>query len=124
MFSKDCKCSSKNPRVIGWSSAKPFKNMAKVKTVDDGFRVIVKCNKCGQHWLVDEFDKVSSLFAIKIDSPNKPDDSDLFGVHEKSLIDEYGLSTTQCHFAGCNNMALASKSICASCSIDKMGCYE
>jgi hypothetical protein len=119
-----CKCSNMNPRVIGWSSSKPFKNMVKVKVVDDGFRVIVECKNCGQYWLVDEFDKVSSLFAIKIGNPNKPDEIQMFRIHEESLIHEYGVSYTQCHFAGCNNKALVSKAICASCSIKRMGCYE
>ena len=112
-------------REPGWRTNEYFSAMPKVGEADQGWRSILRCPACGQYWLVDEFDKLQSLFAIKIDNPNKPGESELLEIHEQALLKKHGGESEQdCLFAGCGNKAVKGFALCAKCLITKQGVYE
>ena len=112
-------------RVSGWSTDSYFKNMSVVGKRDDGWRSILQCASCGQNWLVDEYDRVQSLFAIKIDSPTDLSEEKFLRIHKKHLIERHGgESKEECRMAGCNNKAVKEMAFCAQCLITKQGVYE
>jgi len=112
-------------RETGWRTSKYFSLMPQVGEADQGWCSVLQCPKCGQYWLVDEFDKAQSLFAIKIDNLNKPEESRLLEIHEQGLLKKHGGHSEQsCMFAGCGNKAVKGLAFCARCLIKRQGVYE
>jgi hypothetical protein len=112
-------------RVTGWKSDSYFSKMESVSTIDDGWRVIASCPICSQNWLVDEYDKVQNLYAIKIDDPNDASKLNFLAIHKKCLIEAHdGESTSKCLIAGCENKSVNDFVYCAECLIEKQGVYE
>jgi hypothetical protein len=112
-------------RETGWRTSKYFVSMPKIGEANEGWRSILQCSECGQYWLVDEFDKAQSLFAIKIDNPNKPEESRLLEIHEQALLEKHGGESEQnCMFAGCGNKAVKDFAFCAKCLIARQAVYE
>jgi len=119
-----CKCKKLKVRVTGWRSDKYFSKMNSVGSTDEGWREILKCNDCNQYWLVDEYDKLQSLFAFKIDNPRAIAKVEFLEIHKAFLLKAYeGESKEKCKMAGCNNNAVNSFAFCANCLI-KQGVYE
>ncbi len=120
-----CKCKKMRIRTPGYRSDSNFDKFPEIKKVDEGWRSILQCPNCDQYWLVDEFDKVQHLWAIKVDHPDKPEEKDLFELHKTSLEKSRGgYSQEQCRMAECNNAALNNSAYCADCCIIKHGVYE
>jgi hypothetical protein len=112
-------------RVTGWHSDKYFSQMNLVSTTDDGWRAIVQCPKCHQYWLVDEYDKLQSLFAFKIDSPDDLEETKFLDLHKAFLLKAHGGESKEgCKMAGCGNNAVNGMAFCASCLVTKRGVYE
>ncbi len=112
-------------RVTGWHSDNYFSKMELVGNVDDGWRAVLKCQQCSQYWLVDEYDKCQSLFAIKIDDPEAIESMNFIDIHERFLLKAHaGESTECCKMAGCENKAVKGLAFCAHCLITKQGVYE
>lgn len=96
-----------------------------VGTTDDGWRAIVQCPQCHQYWLVDEYDKLQSLFAFKIDDPESIDKTKFLEIHKDFLLNKYGgESNEKCKMAGCTNHAVKGMAFCANCLVTKRGVYE
>lgn len=112
-------------RVTGWHTDSYFSEMNVVGTTDDGWRAIVQCKECNQYWLVDEYDKLQSLFAFKIDNPAAIEEIDFLEIHKSFLLKKHGgESIEQCKMAGCGNKAVNGLAFCADCLITKHGVYE
>ena len=120
-----CQCQSMDIRVTGWRNDSYFNSMPEMQSYGNGWQSILKCSTCSQYWLVDHFDKVQSLFAVKIDSPTDVNKEHLLEKHIGALLKKYnGYSTNNCQFAGCNELALKGKAFCPKCLITKQGVYE
>ena len=120
-----CRCDKKEEREIGWRTDSYFSSMEEISTINDGWRVIVVCPVCEQHWLVDEYDKVQSLYAFKIDNPDDITESKFLSVHTKYLLKAHnGESKDICRMARCNNHAVNDFVFCAKCLIQKQGVYQ
>ena len=120
-----CKCAKLDVRVSGYREDNYFKSFPELKQVNDGWRVILKCPECGQHWLVDIFDRVQYLYAYKIDSAEPLQDGEYYKIHKEQLEkSRNGYSNENCAIAGCNNKALKTLAYCAGCAINKFGIYE
>ena len=119
-----CNCSKMKERVHGYREDSYFRHFDEIGQADQGWRVILKCPHCSQLWLVDVFDKVQSLFALKIDRPSDSEKS-FFEVHKKYLIEtKSGYSHKKCMMADCENNALKELVYCPECAIKKRGIYE
>ncbi len=93
-----------------------FSKMEKISIDKSGWIHFVKCKKCGQLWMVDEFDKDGKVYGVKIESI--PSEAEIIiiklCVKEKELIKVYnGYSELICSYSGCNNKALNSIKVCA-----------
>ncbi len=111
-------------RVPGYREDGYFSRLEEIGRADQGWRVILQCPDCNQLWLVDFFDKVQSLFALKLDKPSDSEKS-FFQVHKKYLIEaKGGYSKNKCMMAGCQNNALRDLVYCPDCAIKKRGIYE
>lgn len=120
-----CKCKSMKVRVTGWRTDEYFRKFPKVGESNEGWSHILKCPSCNQHWLADEFDKIQSLLAVKIDNPEKVDQKEILEEHLKELLSKYGGNSKRiCQFHGCNNFTVNKKAFCAECLITKQGVYE
>lgn len=58
-------------RVSGYREDRYFKHFNLVDDSDQGGKVLLQCPVCTQHWLVDIFDKVQNLYALKVDDPEE-----------------------------------------------------
>ncbi len=112
-------------RVTGWRSDSYFSQMGSIDEINDGWRKVLSCPECSQVWLVDEYDKVQSLFALKIDSPDDLSESKFLDIHKRFLIKEHGGETREtCLMAHCENRAVKDFAFCACCLITKQGVYQ
>jgi len=112
-------------RVTGWRSDKYFSNMESVSKIDDGWRVVVSCSVCFQTWLVDEYDKVQYLFAIKIDDPTDTSSAKFLEIHKRFLTKAHDGETEEvCKMSGCENNTVNDFAFCAKCLIQKQGVYQ
>jgi len=112
-------------RVTGWCTDNYFKKMKEVGTSNNGWKKVLYCEQCGQNWLVDEYDKVQYLFAIKIDDPENLSENDYLELHKDFLLKAHnGESSQVCQMAGCNTKAVNDFAFCAECLITKQGVYE
>ena len=120
-----CNCDKMRIRVTGWRTDSYFENMDQVAEDSGGWRKILRCPKCSQKWLVDEYDKVQDLFGIKIYNPNDTSDSKLLALHKDCLLEKYGgESDLLCQMANCENYAVTSFAFCAECLIQKRGVFQ
>jgi len=120
-----CRCEKMEERVTGWCSDSYFSQLNQVSTIDGGWRKVLSCPVCSQAWLTDEYDKVQSLFALKIDSPQDIDASKFLDIHIRFLLKEHGGESSEtCLMAGCENKAVNDYAFCAMCLIEKQGVYQ
>ena len=126
LFSKSrCKCSKLATRITGWRTDPYFQSMNQVGSRNDGWRKFLECSCCGQCWLVDEWDKLPNLYAIKIDNPEKFSDQKFLEIHKVFLLKAHsGNSEIFCKMSNCNNKAVNDFVFCAECLISKQGIFE
>ncbi|MCJ8300148.1 MAG: hypothetical protein MJK13_14600 [Pseudomonadales bacterium] len=112
-------------RVTGWRSDTYFSQMKNLGVINDGWSAVLSCPICSQTWRVDEYDKIQSLFALKIDSPNDLSEAKFLGIHKSYLIKEHGGESSKiCLMARCGNNAVKDFAFCADCLITKQGVYQ
>ena len=120
-----CNCAKMKIRETGWCEDHYFGKMKQIGEDDDGWRGILVCPECSQTWLVEIYDKLQYLFAIKIDDPSNASETKLLAIHIDSFLEKHGgESDVDCQMAGCENRAVNDFAFCAECLIQKRGVYE
>ena len=81
---------------------------------DDGFRLLVQCDDCGQHWQLDGGERYGVALAIRV---HYPDDWDAHSDYPARMIylvkSHGGLSDQNCSEAGCQSMSVIGFDYCA-----------
>src|SRR5271163_1470547 len=105
-----CVC-AKLSRIMDLSRSDSYANdfqQMKMPVVEAAeWKKLFRCDSCGQHWIVDNWDKLQSQFTIKIDDPTRWKEFD-----RTQLVKEYrvelhgGVSGEECMWAGCPKRAL------------------
>ena len=80
-----------------------FDLLKQLEKIDTGNWVnLFRCNKCGQHWRIDECDKYQIQFAVKINNPIHWQEFDTTPLQKQFLIESRGgITNEQCIWQGC-----------------------
>ena len=76
---------------------------------------LMECPDCAQLWKVDEWDKLQTLYAVKISEKENWERFDSIPlIKEKMVLNRGGLIETECMWAGCNNMQIKGSAYCVN----------
>ena len=72
-----------------------------------------KCRWCRQHWRLDDWDKYTTQFAVKIDDPQHWETFDSTDLEKGLLLESRGGTTDKkCIWAGCGNKSVQGVAYC------------
>lgn len=109
-------CDDKPDLMHASNSTSPFSTMERVRCYKEHFANLMRCQSCGQLWVVDEWDKYANLAAFKVATVH--DDVEIAGLlsrtHERLVIlDAGGFSNDDCMWTGCRRKALNGMKVCS-----------
>lgn len=77
------------------------------------FVKLMKCSRCNQLWIVEEWDKYQAIHAVKIDSETNWGNFNYQNqIKEKIIKNRGGLSESKCLHVGCSNMQVKKSFYC------------
>ncbi|PSJ48303.1 metal-binding protein [Zobellella taiwanensis] len=107
-----CKCESFGILVEISNSYSEFTNNLEPISYGNWVK-LMKCSKCSQLWVVEEWDKYQSIHAVKIGSELNWESFDYSSqIKEKMIENRGGLGTSRCLHVGCSNMQVKTSAYC------------
>jgi hypothetical protein len=110
-----CNCSKNKWFTYGHLGMSPYDQMKTIGIDESGWRKYVQCCICNQIWLVDEFDKLQYLFAIKVDEKLNKEQYEkiIIRLRYEVLCERFGGESIEvCSWYQCKNKALNGLKIC------------
>ncbi len=121
-MSSSCACADM-PRSVKVDEAAPhLRGFPLVDSKLQEWMTLVRCPDCGQHWQLDEWDKLQVILAIKVASPDEWLHWDDKECRVEYLVQSRGgLGDQACGWQGCTNEALKDMAFCPRCAYEKLG---
>jgi hypothetical protein len=74
---------------------------------------LLQCRGCSQLWRTDEWDKYQALYAVKLNSPEGWDLTDMESLIKERIVENHGgLETFLCLAKDCKQYALKGRAYC------------
>jgi hypothetical protein len=106
-----CSC-SKLPSLINVGAHHELMgHLEKLKTGD--WVSLCRCRECGQHWRVDDWDKLQVQFAVKISDTSRWEEFDITHLQKQYLIEKRGGLTEEiCNWVDCSKHRVKGVAYC------------
>lgn len=79
----------------------------------DNWVKLLKCQKCGQLWRTDEWDKYQTLYALKLNSPTSWEKVDMEPLIKERMVENHGgLDSNICLAKECKLHTLKGRAYC------------
>jgi hypothetical protein len=92
----------------------PFGEYTIISKKDDGFRILVRCHECDQHWQLDGEEKYGVALAIRVHYPDEWDEYSDYPARMIYLVKSHGgLTDKKCVEPGCQRKGVRGFDRCA-----------